>query len=210
MKPFTLLFSIALIVIFSSCNKVEPVHHNSQKIETPKPLQDDNKGISFISKRSAGDLMHDIYADLAEKNADLKKPEETRKHFNDGREDSLIAFNKYNYKSDDYYSSVKRALDEVKDSVIKQRLRLLLTNSQKKYAGKVSKYNSLIDQIHNDEESTNDLYRSLQIAATLPVIEDYQDKHLSDGEAVEAIAKESSILNKTTRKLAEKYESRLK
>jgi len=210
MKPFALLFSTCLLVVFYSCNKVQPVHHNPQKVETPKPLQDDNKEISFISKRSADDLMRDIYADLADKNADLKKLEDMRSHFNDGHEDSLAAFKKYDYKSDNYYGSATRALNEVKDSVIKQRLRLLLANSQKKYAGKISKYSSLIDQMLNDDESTKDYYVTLQIAATLPVIEDYQDKHLSDGKAVESIAKESAILNKTTKKLADKYEGKLK
>ena len=154
--------------------------------------------------------MHDIYADLTDKNADLKKLEDMRSHFNDGHEDSLAAFNKYNYKSANYYSSATRALDEIKDSVIKQRLRLLLANSRKQYTDKISKYNSLIDQMHSDQESTSDYYVTLQIAATLPVIEDYQSKHLSDGKAVGAIAKESSILNKTTKKLAERYQAKLK
>ena len=55
-----------------------------------------------------------------------------RKHFGDGHEDSLSTFNKYNSKSTNYYSSAVKALDEIKDSVIKQRLKLLLANSQKK------------------------------------------------------------------------------
>lgn len=63
--------------------------------------------------------------------------------------------------------------------------------------------------MHTDEETTKDYYVTLQIAATLPVIEDYQDKHI-DGRAVESIAKESAILNKTTKKLAETYEGKLK
>jgi hypothetical protein len=210
MKPFALLFSICFFIVFFSCNKVQPVHHNPHKAETPKPLQDDNKEISLLSKRSADDLMYDIYADLADKNEDLKRLEDMRKHFSDGHEDSLMAFNNYNSKSANYYNSAIRALNEIKDSVIKQRLRVLLVNSQKKYSDKISKYNVLIDKMHNDEESTNDYYTTLRIAASLPIIEEYQDKHFSDGQAVESIAKESAILNKTTKKLAEKYEGKLK
>ncbi|MBV8390824.1 MAG: hypothetical protein JO080_13560 [Mucilaginibacter sp.] len=210
MKPLALFLSFYLLVIIFSCNKAQPVHHNSQKTETPKPLQDDNKDISFLSKRSDDDLVNEIYADLAEKSSDLKNLEDTRRHFSDGHKDSLMAFNKYNSKSDNYYSSAMRALTRVKDSVIKQRLRLLLINSQKKYSSKISKYNSLIDRMHNDEESTSNYYTTLQLAATLPVIEEYQDEHLSEGQAVEAIAKESTILNRTTKKIAEKYEAKLK
>ena len=209
MKPFTLFLSLCLLIVIFSCNKVQPVHHDSHKAETPKPLQDDNKELSLLSKRYADDLLHDIYADLAEKNADLKNLEDMRKHFGDGHEDSLSTFNKYNSKSTNYYSSAVKALDEIKDSVIKQRLKLLLANSQKKHADKISKYNVLIDKMHTDEETTKDYYVTLQIAATLPVIEDYQDKHI-DGRAVESIAKESAILNKTTKKLAETYEGKLK
>jgi len=210
MRPVTLLILPGLLAIISSCNRGPSVHHNPQKIETPKPLQDDNKDISFISKRSAGDLINAIYADLAEKNPDLKKLEDMRKHFSDGQEDSLMAFNNYNSKSANYYSSAIRALDRVTDSVIKQRLRVLLANSQKKYADKVSKYNALVDKMHYEQEMTNNYYMTLQLAATLPIIEEYQDKHLSEGQAVESIAKESTILNKQTRRLSEKYESKLK
>ena len=208
MKLITISSALVLFAICFSCNRSPSIHSPAKQPETPKPLQDDSKDVSILSKRTPDDLLGSIYSDLVEKNADLKALEDQRKHFNEGREDSLQAFNNYDSKSNNYYRSAFETLDRIKDTVIKQRLRVLLVNSQKKYADKISKYTSLINKMHNEDTSTSNYYLTLQLAATLPVIEDYQDKHLADGKSVEAIASESGNLNTQTKKLAGKYEAK--
>ena len=208
MRLITILLAFLFFVISLSCNRPSSTHSLTKQPETPKPLQDDSKDVSILSKRTPDNLLETIYSDLVEKNADLKGLEDQRKHFNEGRQDSLQAFNNYDSKSNNYYRSAFETLDRIKDSVIKQRLRALLVISQKKYADKISKYTSLINKMHDEDTSTSNYYLTLQLAATLPVIEDYQDKHLSDGKSVEAIVSESGNLNTQTKKLAGKYEAR--
>jgi hypothetical protein len=145
---------------------------------------------------------------MVNRNADLKKLEGRMEQFNAGRADSLEAFKKYNSKSDGYYRAAFESLNGIQDTVIKQRLRALLIGSQKRYSDKVSKFTSIIKRIDDEQLSTTNHYQVLKIAATLPVIEEYQNNEFSDGKTIDAIASQSSKLNMQTKKLAERYEAK--
>lgn len=205
MKQITLL--LLSIIFICSCKQSPVKNQVAAKPDIPKPLQDDSKDFSLISKSRGEDLMHAIYDDLVKKSPELQKLEDQKIHFQEGRADSVKAFNNYDSKSGNYYSDAIGALSQVKDSILKQRLRLLLTNSQKKYAIKTSKFALLLKSIDDDELSRADYDMTLKVAATLSVVEDYQDKSLPDIKSVKAIAEESRKLNQQTKKLAEKYES---
>ncbi|MDB5134884.1 MAG: hypothetical protein JWP37_1487 [Mucilaginibacter sp.] len=209
MKPITLYLAITILIFCFSCNQNPRTNNAIKKPVVPKPLQDD-KDVSFISKRRDNDLVQAIYSDLVKKHGDLQKLEDQMAHFNEGREDSLSVFKNYDSKSGDYYRITFEALDRVKDTVIRQRLRGLLTNSQKNYKSKVSKFTFLTQKIDTDQLSIADYYLTLKIVATLPVIEDYQDKSVPDTKSVEAIANESEKLKLKTQKLADKYADKQK
>jgi hypothetical protein len=129
MKPITLLSIIFLIIISFSCNR-NPSINVPKKSDVPKPLQDDNKDFSLVSKSRGNNLVDEIYLDMVKKNSDLKKLEERMEQFNAGRADSLKAFKEYNSKSDEYYYDAFANLSRIQDSVLKQRLREILINSR--------------------------------------------------------------------------------
>jgi hypothetical protein len=61
----------------------------------------------------------------------------------------------------------------------------------------------------DDEQlSTANYYQILKTAATLPVIQEYQNNEFPDGKSVDAIASLSSKLNVQTKNLAAKYEAK--
>ncbi|HZX57215.1 MAG TPA: hypothetical protein VFE54_00760 [Mucilaginibacter sp.] len=206
MKPLTLPVIILLFVL-CSCER-KPIHAvQSPKHEVPKPLQDDNKEFSLITKRGGDNLVEAIYADLVKKNADLKELEEQMAHFNEGRADSLKQFNEYDSKSDGYYTSAMETLGNIKDTVLKQRLRMLLAGSRKNYESKTARLKSLMKKIELDQVAIPDYYLTLKIAATLPVLEEYQNDNFPDGKSIIAITGESEKVRQQTQKLAEKYEN---
>jgi len=207
MKPLTLSLVI-LLFTFCSCER-KPVHAvQFPKHEVPKPLQDDNKEFSLITKRGGDNLVEAIYADLVKKNADLKELEEQKAHFNAGQADSLTQFNDYDSKSNSYYLSANETLENIKDTVLKQRLRMLLADSKKNYESKIARFKSLTKKIELDQLAIPDYYLTLTLAATLPVIEEYQENSLPDGKSIVALASESEKLKQHTQKLADKYESK--
>jgi hypothetical protein len=62
----------------------------------------------------------------------------------------------------------------------------------------------------DDEQlSAANYYQTLRIAASLSVIEEYQNNGFPDSKSADAIASQSSNLNVQTEKLAEKYETKV-
>ena len=209
MKTLTYLL-LASLLTFCSCERKPVLTTQAQKHETPKPLQNDSKDISLISKRMPDEnLVEAIYADMIKDNADLKGLEEQRQHFDDGHQDSLKEFYDYDRKSNNYYNSANETLNSITDTVLKQRLKMLVTSSQKKYVDRVAKIKSAIKNIDADELTTSNYYLTLKLAATLPVMEDYQADHMPNGKSITAIVNESVKLKHSTQKLAAKYEDKL-
>jgi len=206
MKPLCLSIVFATILFSFSCKHTTQQKDQPKKKETPKALQEDNGGFSLIKKSMGRDnLMDVIYANLVDSNADLKKLEDRREHFNSGYADSLKEFNEYDSKSNSYYSSANEILTQVKDSVLRQRLRVLLTTSRKEYDNKVSDIRTTIHNSESDQSVASDYHQALKIAVTLPVIERYQANNEPDKKTITAIAAESKNLKQNTRQLEEKY-----
>jgi hypothetical protein len=174
----------------------------------PKPLQDDNKDFSLLSKSRGDNLVDEIYFDLVKKNSDLKKLEDQMAQFNAGCLDGLEEFKKYDSKSDEYYYAAFANLGRIQDSVLKQRLREILISSQKRYIEKVSKFTSIIKRMDDEQLSTGNYYQTLRIAASLSVMEEYQNHNFPDSRSADAVASQSSKVNAQTKKLAEKYQAK--
>lgn len=203
MKVTTLL-SIAVIAVFcSACNHIPAKNTESAKAEIPEPLKDDYSDISIkrVSSRG-GDLVDDIYADLVKKRPALLSLEIGLQQFYASMPDSLEAFNNYAAKSARYYDAARRSLLTIKDSVLRERLRLLIENSNSKYTGKIKKFSALMKDIDSNRMVINDYHLALKIAVTMPVIENYQDKNMPDSKSAESLANTSKKLKQQTVKLS--------
>lgn len=205
MKPLTLLVLAATNLLFFSCKHEHRENNVPKQHEVPKPLQDNSSDFSLVSKRMPNNLLESVYADLVKKDAQLQKLESQMEHFNEGHADSLQQFTKYDAKSYDYYASANETLGGIKDSVLKKRLRVLLQNSHKNYNFQTEKFRSLISKIDTNQSTISDYYLTLKIAATLPVLEDFQASNMPNGKSVKAIAGESEMLKQRTQELAAKY-----
>jgi hypothetical protein len=203
MKAITLL-SIALIAIFcSACDHNPTKNTESPKTETPEPLKDDYSAGSIKKVYSrGGSLMDDIYADLVKKRPELQNLETGLQQFYAGMPDSLEVFNKYAVKSGNYYDSANGALSDIKDTVLRARLRLLIASSNSKYMGKIKKFSTLMKDIDSNRMVINDYHLALKIAVTMPVIENYQDKNMPDSKSVESLASMAQKLKQQTVKLS--------
>lgn|GEM_PF-349184 len=211
MNRSSLMAFIALTVLISSCWHSDHQASHAEQHEIPTPLQNDNKYFSLLDKRSGDEnLVEAIYADLVKKDSDLQTFENKLAHFNAGKVDSLAAFYDYERKSGNYYSSADRILMQIKDSVLRQRLRLILSESHKHYDGQEAKFRSLANRIESDQQTFSDYYYTLKIAATLPVIANYQNNNIPDFKRIKSIAKESEKLNQNADDLQFKYLKKLK
>jgi hypothetical protein len=157
----------------TSCNDSKPKtdEHN----ETPKALEDKSSSYEIISKRGYGDLIESLYKELADKNPELNELEMQIKHLAESKGDSAASFNNYDNKNKTYYASAGNHLAQLKDTLLKQKIKQLIEGSTSRYNRSVTPHNDLLKAIDSKHTTLHDLHVVLKITRTLPLIEKYQE-----------------------------------
>lgn len=198
----------ALVCICLGCTQTPQTDKASDKTDTPGPLQDDKGSLADISSQRGGSvsMVDDIYRDIAAKQPDLKSLEDQLTMFNAEVPDSLAIFYRYSQKSAQYYSSAKLTVDAIQDTILKQRLKVMINQSQARYGQKTNKFDLLNKQLKNDEAIIADYHNMLKVVATLPVMQTYQDKNIPNIKPVTALSNKSTALKGKVIELTKKYE----
>jgi hypothetical protein len=206
MKTTTLLSLFLITILLSACNSKHNSPAKQAKADIPEPLEEPNSDVVSSNRGGSGNMVDAIYTDLVKRKPDLQKLEDQLGKFNESKTDSLAAFNIYKSKVESYYSSANRNLENIKDTVLKARLKVLLSAGKTKYNQKTSKFKDLITDINNESFVMNNYYETLKIVATLPVMENYQDNNIPDIKAVKSLDNEAKGLKAKTVKLVKAYD----
>lgn len=191
MRTSILIFSLLFLTLISCDNSRT---EDQSKNDTPKALEDKSSSDVIVSKRGYEDLIESLYKELADKTPDLKELEMQIDKLADSKSDSLEQFNKYDDKNKSYYQSAENHIEQIKDSVIKEKIKLLIQTSVTKYGSLISKHNDILNSIDKQTITLNDLHLILKITRTLPLIEKYQKDNLPTTKPLEEYSKQ---LNKT-------------
>ena len=191
MRTSIIISSFIFLTLYSCDNSRK---QEKPQNETPKALEDKSPSYEILSKRGYDDLLEDLYQDLAENNPELKELENQIGNLADSKSDSAELFNNYNGKNESYYKSANNHVEQIKDTVLKERMKLLIKNSLTKYNSSVSNHNDLLKSIDNKYISLKDLHYILKITRTLPLIDKYQKDNLPSTKSLEGY---SNQLDKT-------------
>jgi len=184
----SLFISTFIFLTLYSCDnsRIQDKHQN----ETPKALEDKSSSFEFISKRSYDDILESLYKELADKTPELKRLEKEIDILADSKADSAELFTIYDGKNQSYYRSANSHIEQIKDTVLKERMKLLIENSLTKYNSSVSNHNDILKFIDSKYVSLNDLYLILKITRTLPLIDKYQKDNLPSTKPLEGYSKQ--------------------
>lgn len=184
-----LQMTISLFLFLTFCACGENRTQETGKQDTPKALED--KSSEFrISKRGYNDLVESLYEELAGKTPELKQLEGEINILNESRADSTGAFNKFDEKNQDYFYAADRHVEEIKDSVLRDKMKVLIPNNLSAYNLLVSSHNGLLKSINQKYLVLDDLHTVLKIVRTLPVIENYQKDNLPTKKPLEGLARQ--------------------
>lgn len=184
MKKLLITLSALLVI---SCNN--NTSHDSEETATPKALDDKNYSYEKLSKRGYDDLVEDLYTELLHKDVQLKELEDKIMELNKYKDDSTKLFDKYDSKNQSYYNSSNIHINGIKDSILKNKMKLLVSNSFTKYDSHITKHKELLRIINNKQTTISDLHTALKIIKTLPLIEKYQAENLPNTKAIEGYIK---------------------
>ena len=171
----------------TSCDNSRTERNHKQ--ETPKAL-DDKSSSEIFSKRVHDDLIESLYKELADKTPELKDLENKIEKVTKSKGDSTESFDKYNVKNQEYFNSANRHIDQIKDSILRDKIKTLISNSLIKYNSKIARHVNLINTIDARTATLHDLYSFLKIIRTLPLIEKYQTDNIPTTKSLEAYSRQ--------------------
>ena len=167
----TIIISSCIFLVLGSCKHSNP--QNKEKEAIPAALENGGSSFDIISKRGSGDMVTSLYDELAEKDADLKKLETDIQHVEEGKNDSLALFHQYDEKIKAYFNSAKGHVGQIKDSVLRDKMSVLIANSLTKYNTSIARHNDFINSIDTKSITLEDLHSALKIIKSLPMINKY-------------------------------------
>ena len=178
-----LFIATILILILVSCNNNRT--QDIPKEETPKALEDESSSYERVSKRSYDDLVESLYRELVSKDSDLKKLEDNIDDLNKSKTDTTDLFDKFNGKNQSYFSSANRHVSEVKDSVLRDKIKNLVSIQLTKYNSRIARHKELLKIVEANQVTISDLHNVLKILRTLPLIDKYQKDNLPNTKSFE-------------------------
>lgn len=195
-----LLSFFLLLLISCSQNKPAPQQQNN----VPKALEEKSAAFSVVSKRYDNDIVQSLYNELLKEDKDLQKFEDGIEKINSDKPDSLEYFHSFVDKNSSYYSSADRYLSSIKDSVLKNRIKQILAESNTRFESGLTQHKNLIQQIETKENQLADLHFAVKIIKTLPVIEKYQRENRPSLNPIQTINNEFGKLITQADALAKK------
>ncbi len=177
-----------ILTALASCNSSRKQENPEQ--ETPKALEDKSASYEVVSKRGYDDLVESLYKELADKTPELKKLEDKIGDLHKSKNDSTELFDKYNQKNQSYYNAANNHLERITDSLLRDKMKVLIADSLSKYNSLISRHTDLLKSIDAKNLTLNDLHIILKITRTIPLIEKYHKDKLPSAKPLEGFSKQ--------------------
>lgn len=130
---------------------------------------------------------------MLEKNADLQQLEKNITTLQQEKYLKSKDFVGFDAKSTHYYSSANNALNDIKDSLLKQKMVAFILQHEEKYKSHTAHFQDIIKNIEANESAMNDYHTILKVVLTLRLIEKYQKNSMpNDKEANEYLQKQEN------------------
>jgi hypothetical protein len=182
-----IFISTILVLTLASCNNTRT--KDKPKQETPKALEDKSSSYELVSKRGYDDLVESLYNELVSNNIELKQLEDKIDELNKSKGDSTELFDKFNETNQSYFNAADRHISEIKDSLLRDKMKVLIANNSTKYNSSIARHKELIKIIEAKNLTISDLHIILKIVKTIPLIEKYQSDNLPTTKSFEGFIK---------------------
>ena len=167
-----------LLVFICSCKNNDEFKPKKSK-GIPGAFQEKSVDVNSLKKKDT-DLVNVLYKEIISKDAVLKQLENEIEKLENTKDDSLKVFTEYNKNNTDYYQTFEKHLGDIKDSLLRTRIKIMLDSSLIDYRNKLSSQQKIFDTANSLYTSLSDLHWVLKLSKTLAVMETYQDQNIPD------------------------------
>ncbi|MDB5257812.1 MAG: hypothetical protein JWM14_2507 [Chitinophagaceae bacterium] len=131
----------------------------------------------LLSLRSSEDnILHVLYEELKEQKPELEALEKEIKDIDQSKDKALEEYNTYNAKNEQGYRIATEHMGNIKDSLLRNSIELLISKSQYAYEQDNAAMALAAATLENRSSSLHDHQEALKIILTLNLMEKYQKK----------------------------------
>ncbi len=190
-----------LAILLASCSHEIPKQQEVLNQETPKILQEEKSEIKIRSSYES-DLLEELYAELSEKNPNLKKINDQIEKHNGAFSDSLTPLKEHKGKSQTYYYSAHHKIGAIKDSTLRVAMMKMVKLSEMNFNNKLMPLEKLAQTISDNSVTIGDQYNVLKIVTTLKSMQKFQKDFMVNGKSLLNVIKEQEQIIAELKKLA--------
>lgn len=163
---------VALCILLAGCeNKSKP--QEDKIIDEAIEIAESN----YDSYSSGYDMVEKIYAEILKTDTALAQLEDSTNALLNKYYKLEKPFKSFDKKNNAYYTDAIGHLNNVNDSLLRQKYRALIKKSQTNYLAQTQEINSIINDNEIKKIKIQDLRTILKLTKTLPYIEKYQQKN---------------------------------
>jgi len=192
MNRITIIVFATFAFVFLSCTQLKTNPDAVVKTKTPDALKDGSELTKTY--RSGQNLTEELYKELVDNSADLKKMEEDLSTINTNTDEVNTVFTKYNGKSNSYYGSAGNIANEISDSTMRKDILRIIGNSRLRYDEKSAGIKTLLERIARNNSNLRDQHAALKVVLTFPLIEKFQDENLPKSKEFNELIREQGKL----------------
>lgn len=188
--------------LFSCAEKPKPTAEPASNI--PVILEGKRIDVSRLYTKNKENLIESLYQELISKSEELKSIDAEIKSLNQQQQLALDSFRLFNDKNQSYYESAKLNINNIKDSIFRQKVLALVNESVKEYNNKIAPHQQLDSLMTRKTATINDLYILLKVVTTLPAMHNFQLERLPGTTAAESFNKQLDSLQTRLDSLSKK------
>jgi hypothetical protein len=199
MKKYLVILFILSICAFS-CESNRNESSSQEKI--PEPLEEESS--MEISSSRSGDLVQQLYNDLAKRDEQIKSIEKQLNNLRKYKNDSLEVFDKYSENNSSFYNVASTYSSQITDSSLKRQMDALIGQSLERYNNQMIAHKNVVKAIELNNRTIANLHLALMILRTIPIMEKYQKHHKPSVEPLQNYKSKQAEASKNLQTLIKK------
>lgn len=193
------LLPCLLALVLSSCDNVSSPPDKNRTSTGGGTVSVPGEGSRY---GKGGDVIDEMYDEVVDNDANLKTLEKDIRALSETIGEASAPYKSFSRTNEDYYHSAARHIASIKDSALRQKIRMMIDNNRSAYNKSVAPHERLVNDINWKQATLEDLHTYLVLVKTLPVMEEYQKKNLPATAPLEKVSAEHDRVNQRTKDAA--------
>lgn len=195
MKILIISIMFTILVGCEEKSHYKPDKLQAQESPTPEVLSGNSKDI-YNYKRGPSDIVAKLYKEALESQKELEKLNNRIKEIRSTKKDSLASYLNYTRTNKEYWSSVNKYINRIKDSSLRESTQKLFKKKEDQYDNMVLNHEQKLKKLDMLNTSLADHTNLLKLNVSLKMMQNYQNNELPKSKTLDNLIQDYENLIK--------------